>query len=61
MFVLSGDAQPLEVEEMYALAGAILETLKAEGVEDVITLAAFVGDTKEKVLGAATIQKEQRS
>jgi len=54
MFVLSGDAQPLEVEEMYALAGEILETLRAEGVEDVITLAAFVGDTKEKVLGAAT-------
>jgi len=54
MFVLSGDAQPLEVEEMYALAGEILEVLKAEGVEDVITLAAFVGDTKEETLGAAS-------
>lgn len=54
MFVLSGDAQPLEVEEMYSLAGDILEALKAEGVEDVITLAAFVGDTKEETLGAAS-------
>jgi uncharacterized protein len=54
MFVLSGDAQPMEVEEMYRLAGEILEALKAEGVEDVITLAAYVGETKEKILGAAT-------
>ena len=54
MFILSGDAQPMEVEEMYRLAGEILEALKAEGVEDVITLAAFVGDTKEETLGAAS-------
>ncbi|MDM7940206.1 MAG: PAC2 family protein [Methanothrix sp.] len=54
MLLLSGDAQPLDVVGMYRLAGDVLETLKEERVTDVITLAAYVGDTKEKVLGAAS-------
>jgi proteasome assembly chaperone (PAC2) family protein len=54
LFILSGDAQPLEVVEMYSLAGEILEAVRKEGVTDMITLAAYVGDTREKVLGAAS-------
>jgi len=54
MFILSGDAQPLDVVEMYRLAGEILETVRAEGVTDLITLAAYVGDVRETVLGAAS-------
>jgi proteasome assembly chaperone (PAC2) family protein len=54
MFILSGDAQPMDVVAMYQLAGEILETISAKGVTDVITLAAYVGDTKELVMGAAT-------
>ncbi len=54
MLLLSGDAQPLDVVGMYRLAGEILETLKEEKVTDVITLAAYVGETREKVLGAAS-------
>ncbi len=53
MYILSGDAQPLDVVEMYRLAGEILETAGKEGVTDVITLAAYVGDVRERVLGAA--------
>lgn len=54
IFVLSGDAQPLDIKEMHALAGNILEAAKDLKVTDIITLAAYVGDTKEKVLGAAS-------
>ena len=54
MFILSGDAQPLDVVGMHELAGNILEAIHAEGVTDVITLAAYVGDTNETILGAAT-------
>ena len=54
IFVLSGDAQPLDVLGMYGLAGDILQAIESEGVTDVITLAAFVGDTTEKILGSAT-------
>jgi len=39
---------------MHELAGNILEAIHAEGVTDVITLAAYVGDTNETILGAAT-------
>lgn len=56
LFILSGDAQPLEVREMYGLAGEILEYLKSRNVTDVITLAAYVGDSSEKVVAAATDQ-----
>lgn len=45
MFILSGDAQPLDVVGMHELAGNILEAIHVEGVTDVITLAAYVGDT----------------
>jgi proteasome assembly chaperone (PAC2) family protein len=54
LFILSGDAQPLEVVGMYSLAGEILEAVRKEGVTDVIALAAYVGDSREKVLGAAS-------
>ncbi len=54
IFILSGEAQPVDVVEMYRLAGEVLESMKAEGVSDVITLAAYVGDTGEEVLGAAS-------
>ena len=54
MFILSGDAQPLDVVGMHELAGNILEAIHAEGVTDVITLAAYVGDTDETILGAST-------
>ncbi len=54
LFVLSGDAQPLEIREMYSLAGDILEYARSHNVTDLITLAAYVGDSKEKVMGAAS-------
>lgn len=54
MLILSGDAQPLDVMGMHELAGEILETVKELGVTDVITLAAYVGDTAETILGTAT-------
>lgn len=54
IFILSGDAQPLEIREMHALAGEILEAARDLKVTDIITLAAYVGDTKETVLGVAS-------
>jgi len=54
IFILSGDAQPLDVVGMQELAGNILQAIKNQGVTDVITLAAYVGDTDELVLGTAT-------
>jgi len=54
LLILSGDAQPLEIVGMHSLAGEILEALRTEGVSDVITLAAYVGETRSGVLGAAT-------
>lgn len=54
LFILSGDAQPVEIREMYSLAGDILEYVRSQKVTDIITLAAYVGDSKEKVLGAAS-------
>jgi proteasome assembly chaperone (PAC2) family protein len=54
MLILTGDAQPLDVVGMYELAGNILQALKEQGVTDVITLAAYVGETDEKILGTAT-------
>lgn len=54
IFILSGDAQPVEIGEMYGLAGDILEYARSQKVTDIITLAAYVGDSKEKVLGAAS-------
>jgi hypothetical protein len=57
LYVLSGDAQPLDVREMYSLAGDILEYARSHGVTDIITLAAYVGESKEKVMGAASNQE----
>lgn len=54
IFVLSGDAQPLDVLGMHGLAGDILQAIESEGITDVITLAAFVGETAESILGTAT-------
>lgn len=54
LLILSGDAQPLDVVGMHELAGEILEALKEHAVTDVITLAAYVGETQEDVLGAAS-------
>ncbi|MBN1235045.1 MAG: PAC2 family protein [Methanotrichaceae archaeon] len=54
MLILSGDAQPLDVVGMHELAGNILQAVKEQGVTDVITLAAYVGETNEKILGTAT-------
>ncbi|MCX6673033.1 MAG: PAC2 family protein [Methanothrix sp.] len=54
MLILSGDAQPLDVIGMYELAGNILHAVKEQGVTDVITLAAYVGETNEKIQGTAT-------
>jgi uncharacterized protein len=54
MYLLSGDAQPLEIKEMYSLAGDILEAARSLKVTDMITLAAYVGESKEKVVGAAS-------
>lgn len=54
MFILSGDAQPLDVVGMHELAGNVLQAIKEKGVTDVITLAAYVGETNEKILGTAT-------
>ncbi len=54
ILVLSGDAQPLEIREMHALAGEILGAARDLKVTDIITLAAYVGDTRENVLGVAS-------
>jgi proteasome assembly chaperone (PAC2) family protein len=54
MYILCGDAQPLEIAEMYSLAEDILEALRLQNVTDMITLAAYVSDSKEKVVGAAS-------
>jgi hypothetical protein len=54
MLILSGDAQPLDVAGMHELAGDILQAIKEQGVTDVITLAAYVGETEERILGTAT-------
>ncbi len=57
LFILSGDAQPLEIREMYSLAGDILEYARSHNVTDIITLAAYVGNSREKVMGAASDPK----
>lgn len=54
LYVLSGDAQPIDVRKMYSLAEEILETAQSLGVTDIITLAAYVGQSSDKVVGAAS-------
>ncbi|HNR58326.1 MAG: PAC2 family protein [Methanothrix sp.] len=54
LIILCGDAQPLKPPHMYNLAGEILKALAAYEVTDLITLAAYVGSSEEKVFGVAT-------
>ncbi|MGC9515379.1 PAC2 family protein [Methanocrinis sp.] len=54
LLVLCGDAQPLKPPHMYNLAGEILKALASYEVTDLITLAAYVGSSEERVFGVAT-------
>lgn len=54
LLVLTGDAQPLKPPHMYNLAGEILKVLASYEVTDLITLAAYVGSSEERVFGVAT-------
>lgn len=54
LLIFSGDAQPLEIREMYCLAGEILEEARSRGSTDFITLAAYLGEADNRVLGAAS-------
>ena len=54
LLVLTGDAQPLKAPFMYNLAGEILKALASYEVTDLITLAAYVGSSEERVFGVAT-------
>jgi len=54
LLIFSGDAQPLEIREMYLLAGEVLEEARSRGSTDFIALAAYVGEAENKVLGAAS-------
>ncbi len=54
LLILCGDAQPLKPPHMYNLAGEILKALRSFEVTDVITLAAYVGSSDERVYGVAT-------
>lgn len=60
LFILSGDAQPLEIGEMYLLAEDILEYARSNKVTDIITLAAYVGDSDEKVMGVASSRESAK-
>jgi uncharacterized protein len=54
LLILSGDAQPVDVKDMYFLAGEILQTVKSFNVTDFITLAAYVGESGDRVVAAAS-------
>jgi proteasome assembly chaperone (PAC2) family protein len=54
LLIFSGDAQPLEIEEMYCLAGEVLEEARSRGSTDFIALAAYLGEAENSVLGAAS-------
>ncbi|MCQ8902593.1 MAG: PAC2 family protein [Methanothrix sp.] len=54
IILLTSDAQPLEVLGMNRLAGEILSEMRAMGVRDVVTLAAYVGAVHENVVGTST-------
>lgn len=57
LLILSGDAQPLEVKGMYALAGDILQKAKSLHATKIISLGAYVGEANEKILGVASDPK----
>ncbi|MBN1322868.1 MAG: PAC2 family protein [Methanotrichaceae archaeon] len=61
LLILSGDAQPLDVGGMYSLAGEILSQARDLGAGLIITMAAYVGDSKHKVLGVASDAELARS
>ena len=54
LLILCGDAQPLKPPFMYNLAGEILKALKSYEVTDLVTLAAYVGSSEERIFGVAT-------
>jgi len=54
LLILSSDAQPLDIPGMYRLAGEILEAVRSMGVEDFITMAAYVGESADNVMAVAT-------
>lgn len=54
LLVLTGDAQPKETQDMYSLAGEILEAAKSMGADEIVALAACVGDRSEKVVGVSS-------
>jgi proteasome assembly chaperone (PAC2) family protein len=60
LLIFSGDAQPLEIREMYCLAGEVLEEARSRGSTDFIALAAYLGEAENKVLGAASDSEAAR-
>jgi proteasome assembly chaperone (PAC2) family protein len=54
LFLLSGDAQPLDVKNMYDLAGELLEVLESLSVRNLVTLAAYVGESEDLVMATAS-------
>ncbi len=54
LLVLCGDAQPLKPPHMYNLAGEILKALASYEVTDLVTLAAYVGSSEERVYAVAS-------
>jgi len=54
LLVLTGDAQPTGAQDMYSLAGEILEAAKSLGADEIVALAACVGDRSEKVVGVSS-------
>jgi proteasome assembly chaperone (PAC2) family protein len=60
LLIFSGDAQPLEIGEMYRLAGEVLEEARNRGSTDFIALAAYLGEAESSVLGAASDSEAAR-
>lgn len=54
LILVSGDAQPMDVVNMNILACDILAAASSMGTNDIVTLAAYVSDLDEKVVGTAT-------
>jgi len=54
LLILTGDAQPAGIKDMYSLAGEILEAAKSMGADQIVALAAYVGDSPEKVVGVSS-------
>lgn len=54
LFLISCDAQPVDVVNMNRLACKLLEYMKTLGTTDVMTLAAHVGGSDDTIYAAAT-------